>query len=122
MQKLIDSIYQKLQPENLSLKDLDIEGSHLVALGKPASVYLNELAKHYSFKSQLSYTKMGHAIESGFEQWEGTHPVPSRSNQELTDRLIDRIKDYSHLTFVIIGGASSLLVKPKLPWDRSLHD
>jgi glycerate 2-kinase len=121
MQDLVDKIIDRINPENISVDHLDLAGYHLVALGKPAANFAKVLNDKYEFSSVLCYIKKGHRVEASFEQWEGEHPVPSEHNLELTNQLITKIKDYDKIVFIITGGASSLLIKPKLPWKDFLE-
>lgn len=97
---------------------------HLFAAGKAASYELKafkEILSQSSLKSKIgkcvSLTKDGHTVEDpDIVELEGTHPVVTEKNLEMTRRFIDQLKEVSEqdtLVFLLSGGASALMEMPK---------
>ena len=94
----------------------------LFSLGKSASFELDALVKLFkenniSFEKAVSFTKKGFSVpEASFLQLEGDHPLVSKENIELTEKFIEHLGEVSSedtLIFLLSGGASALLEKPK---------
>ena len=126
------SVFQKrmiwkdkvLSFEGHSIHYDSVQKIHLFGVGKAASYEVRaweELLKENGFSDKIaqrvSYTKRDHSICSDtIIQLEGDHPYMSEDNIKQTDQFIKyllAIEPDDTLIFLLSGGASSLLVKPK---------
>ena len=125
MQEIAQKIFESLKPNN-SLKtlvqqnNLNFNGYHLVAIGKPASHFAKAIDESFELKSVLAVIKKGHAIEAKFDQWELDHPVVSKENLLKTEELRKYLSQFlsdAKILFLISVGASALLSSPKLNFE-----
>lgn len=137
MRAIAKGIFENLTPnqaltELLSEYQLDFNGYHLIAMGKPAPYFTQALIRQFHFSSILCITKRGHSIEADFEQWEADHPQISRSNLEMTKKLKQKLAAFNsedRVLFLVSGGASAMLIDPALEfnlfqklWDQMLFE
>jgi len=89
----------------------------IVAVGKAATPMAGAAAEHYGkgFEGILLAPK-GYVKEvPGFECFEGTHPLPSPENIQITERIMERVSTLGEgdmLLALISGGTSALLCAP----------
>ena len=92
MKKIAREIFETLNPENsvsdfLRSNALDLDQSHLIAMGKPSPFYAQALKSHFKFKTILSLTKEGNRAPRGHEIWYFDHPEVSERNLSETKKL-----------------------------------
>lgn len=101
--------------------------SQILALGKSAAT-MAALAKPFAAASVEGFvlTRRGHlnaAVSgdlTGFECWEGGHPVPDEGGLRATRRLLawlEEVRAPRHLLLLVSGGTSALLEQPSPPLD-----
>lgn len=114
--------HNEVRGEGLSLKvDRKL---HVFALGKAASFQLKSFLKvleETALESKIgmcvSYTKRDHTVlDDRIIELEGDHPLMSESNLDTSNDFInylERIPEEDALIFLLSGGASALLERPK---------
>lgn len=90
----------------------------ILAVGKAASPMAEAASDHYGEGFEGILLAPGGYVKevSGFEAFEGDHPLPSEQNVRFTKMIIERVKALGKgdmLLALISGGASALLCQPE---------
>ena len=128
MKEIAKEIFDLLDPKNslsefLGSNNLNLNGSHLIGMGKPAAHYTKILTERFQFESTLCLVKDGHQIDSDFPMWIHDHPEVTPRNFQGTIELQKYLQQLSKdqvITFLITGGASALISKPVIAVDDFL--
>lgn len=130
-------IFESLRPENsfhrfFARESINLSGSHLIGLGKPAAFYVQALLKYFDFKSTLAIVKRGHETKANFLQWQHDHPLVTDNNLSQSKQLkkyLENIDEKDQVCFLVTGGASAMLSDPNMPqelfntiWKQMLYE
>lgn len=149
--QLVEEAFSSIQSENVINNSVSVNGNNLNIKDKSLDlsnfnrVFLIGFGKGSARNSRLIEDKLGDKLTEGYvidvssealakagtnpEEFkkiqftQGTHPLPSQTNIDFVNNMLDKIKDLSEKDLVIVvvtGGGSALFESPIISFEKLL--
>lgn len=137
--ELIETALESIQSENVINREIKVEGNNLTIMDKTFDlanfdrIFLIGFGKGSAKNSKLIEDKLGDKLTDGYvidtnpetfskiKFTQGTHPLPSQTNIDFVNNVLEKIKDLSEKDLVIVvitGGGSALFESPNIPFEK----
>lgn len=133
--ELIETALESIQSENVINREIKVEGNNLTVMDKTFDlanferIFLIGFGKGSAKNSKLIEEKLGDKLTEGYvidtnpEEFkkinftQGTHPLPSQTNIDFVNNVLEKIKDLTEKDLVLVvitGGGSALFESPNI--------
>ena len=137
--QLIEEALSSIQSENVIGKNVKVENNKLKIIDKSFDlanferIFLIGFGKGSAKNSKLIEEKLGEKLAEGYvidassesfsriQFTQGTHPLPSQTNLDFVDKVLEKINNLTEKDLVIVvitGGGSALFESPNIPLER----
>ena len=137
--QLIEEALSSIQSENVIGKNVKVENNKLKIIDKSFDlanferIFLIGFGKGSAKNSKLIEEKLGEKLTEGYvidassesfsriQFTQGTHPLPSQTNLDFVDKVLEKINNLTEKDLVIVvitGGGSALFESPNIPLER----
>lgn len=137
--ELIETALESIQSKNVINREIKVEGNTLTIMDKSFDlanfdrVFLIGFGKGSAKNSKLIEEKLGEKLTEGYvidtnpetfskiKFTQGTHPLPSQTNIDFVNNVLEKISNLNEKDLVIVvitGGGSALFESPNIPFEK----